>query len=263
MKTDDKAAWRPRRFDVAGAHPDEVYRAVAEVSAAVDEIGKQFQRFTGMVPGCAAMAAEQALALRPEPRRRCAAVSGAGRPDHGRFQRGNAARFKRQAPSGAQSLQRAGAGDGEGAGAAAGRRAAGRFMEVRENPREPGRPSRSRGRRHGRWRRPGKRSGTACAVIFRAAHGRPGSRSGLMRCGRGTRRRRRKKPVPIRSMPEAARSWDFFMKRADQARLRSALKGEQWAQVDLNEGHRLLASHKPAAVVPRAAETQKNEGVRP
>lgn len=48
MKNDDKAAWRPRRFDVAGAHPDEVYRAVAEVASAVDEIGKQFQRFTGM-----------------------------------------------------------------------------------------------------------------------------------------------------------------------------------------------------------------------
>ena len=48
MKTDDKADWRPRRFDVAGAHPDEVYRAVAEVASAVDEIGKQFQRFTGM-----------------------------------------------------------------------------------------------------------------------------------------------------------------------------------------------------------------------
>jgi hypothetical protein len=43
---------RPRRFDVAGAHPDEVYRAVAEVAAAVDEIGKQAsqssQRFAGM-----------------------------------------------------------------------------------------------------------------------------------------------------------------------------------------------------------------------
>jgi hypothetical protein len=36
MKTDDKAAWRPRRFDVAGAHPDKVYRTVAEMSAAVD-----------------------------------------------------------------------------------------------------------------------------------------------------------------------------------------------------------------------------------
>ena len=41
MKNNDKAAWRPRRFDVAGAHPDEVYRAVAEVASAVDEIGKQ------------------------------------------------------------------------------------------------------------------------------------------------------------------------------------------------------------------------------
>ena len=54
MKSDDKAAWRPRRFDVAGAHPDEVYRAVAEVASAVDEIGKQaigsqpFERFAGM-----------------------------------------------------------------------------------------------------------------------------------------------------------------------------------------------------------------------
>jgi hypothetical protein len=54
MKTDDKAAWRPRRFDVGGAHPDEVYRAVAEVASAVDEIAKQAiasqssQRYAGM-----------------------------------------------------------------------------------------------------------------------------------------------------------------------------------------------------------------------
>ena len=41
MKSDDKAAWRPRRFDVAGAHPDEVYRAVSNISEAVDEIRKQ------------------------------------------------------------------------------------------------------------------------------------------------------------------------------------------------------------------------------
>ncbi len=41
MKSDDKAAWRPRRFDVAGAHPDEVYRAVSNIAEAVDEIGKQ------------------------------------------------------------------------------------------------------------------------------------------------------------------------------------------------------------------------------
>jgi hypothetical protein len=41
MKSDQNAAWRPRRFDVAGAHPDEVYRAVSNISEAVDEIGKQ------------------------------------------------------------------------------------------------------------------------------------------------------------------------------------------------------------------------------
>ena len=42
MKDKDKAAWRPRRFDVAGAHPDEAYRAVANISEAIEEIGKQF-----------------------------------------------------------------------------------------------------------------------------------------------------------------------------------------------------------------------------
>jgi hypothetical protein len=40
MKKDDKAAWRPKRFDVAGAHPDEAYRAVANVYEVVDEIRK-------------------------------------------------------------------------------------------------------------------------------------------------------------------------------------------------------------------------------
>ena len=42
MKSDDKAAWRPRRFDVAGAHPDEAWRAVANISEATEDIRKQF-----------------------------------------------------------------------------------------------------------------------------------------------------------------------------------------------------------------------------
>ena len=42
MKGNDKAAWRPRRFDVAGAHPNEAWRAVANVSEATEEIRKQF-----------------------------------------------------------------------------------------------------------------------------------------------------------------------------------------------------------------------------
>lgn len=40
MKQDDKAAWRPKRFDVAGAHPDEAYRAVANIYEVVDDIRK-------------------------------------------------------------------------------------------------------------------------------------------------------------------------------------------------------------------------------
>lgn len=42
MKDKDKAAWRPQRFDVAGAHPDEAWRAVANISEATEEIRKQF-----------------------------------------------------------------------------------------------------------------------------------------------------------------------------------------------------------------------------
>jgi hypothetical protein len=41
MKDKDKAAWRPRRFDVAGAHPDEVYRAVSNIAEAVKELGRE------------------------------------------------------------------------------------------------------------------------------------------------------------------------------------------------------------------------------
>jgi hypothetical protein len=37
-------------------------------------------------------------------------------------------------------------------------------------------------------------------------------------------------------MPEGARSWNSFMDRVDNQRLRSALKGEHWAHVDINEG---------------------------
>ena len=39
---ESKAAWRPRRFDVAGAHPDEAWRAVANISEAAEDIRKQF-----------------------------------------------------------------------------------------------------------------------------------------------------------------------------------------------------------------------------
>lgn len=39
---DSKAGWRPRRFDVAGAHPDEAWRAVANISEAVEDIRKSF-----------------------------------------------------------------------------------------------------------------------------------------------------------------------------------------------------------------------------
>jgi hypothetical protein len=38
----EKAAWRPKRFDVAGAHPDEAWRAVSDVRNAVEDIRKQF-----------------------------------------------------------------------------------------------------------------------------------------------------------------------------------------------------------------------------
>jgi len=37
-------------------------------------------------------------------------------------------------------------------------------------------------------------------------------------------------------MPEGARSWHAFMSRVDNERLRSALRGEHWAHVDINEG---------------------------
>jgi hypothetical protein len=37
-------------------------------------------------------------------------------------------------------------------------------------------------------------------------------------------------------LPEGARSWQAFMGRVDNERLRSALKGEHWAHVDVNEG---------------------------
>ncbi len=34
--------YRPKRFDVAGRHPDEAWRAVANIAEAVDDIRKQF-----------------------------------------------------------------------------------------------------------------------------------------------------------------------------------------------------------------------------
>jgi hypothetical protein len=42
QKKPGKAAWRPKRFDVAGAHPDETWRAVANAAEAVEEMRRQF-----------------------------------------------------------------------------------------------------------------------------------------------------------------------------------------------------------------------------
>ena len=39
---DKKAAWRPKRFDVAGQHPDEAWRAVADMRNTVEDIRRQF-----------------------------------------------------------------------------------------------------------------------------------------------------------------------------------------------------------------------------
>jgi hypothetical protein len=42
VRMTEKAAWRPKRFDVAGAHPDEAWRAVSNISEAAEDIRKQF-----------------------------------------------------------------------------------------------------------------------------------------------------------------------------------------------------------------------------
>ena len=67
MKGNDKAAWRPRRFDVAGAHPDEAWRAVANISEAVGGDPQTVHRHAGnrgREHDALAMEAEQAFALR-------------------------------------------------------------------------------------------------------------------------------------------------------------------------------------------------------
>ena len=156
--------------------------------------GKQFiERLPGHFRDqCETWQAEQALALRQCAGRGSAAVSGEGRRDHGRLEKklplglSNSQRqVRNRCDELAKSMEKVLA-----------RRPdeerpvdSWKYVKIRVTPAAVKEP----GRQPGRWRRPGKRSGTACAVIFRAAHGRPGSRSGLMRCGRGTRRRRRKK----------------------------------------------------------------------
>ena len=66
MKNDGKAAWRPRRFDVAGSHPDEAWRAVSNISEAVEEIRKSFidAGYGRTFQPCSEMAGQQAAAVR-------------------------------------------------------------------------------------------------------------------------------------------------------------------------------------------------------
>jgi hypothetical protein len=40
----ERAAWRPRRFDVAGTHPDEAYGAVGDIFGAVREMHGQYSQ---------------------------------------------------------------------------------------------------------------------------------------------------------------------------------------------------------------------------
>ena len=137
MKGDDKAAWRPRRFDVAGAHPDEVYRAVSNIAEAVERVGKQVIGAGGKHIGdmhAMWLATDKPLRFGQGARRRCAAVSGAVASSiMDELKDRHAARFERAAQAGAQPLRRAGEVDGKGAGAAARRSVVVRSVEEGQN----------------------------------------------------------------------------------------------------------------------------------
>ena len=132
-----------------------------------------------------------------------------------------------------------------------------KYVKIRVTPPS----SKSRGRPPGPWRRPWKRSGTACAAIFRAAHGRLQKRSRLMPAGRENAEAVQADMYP--PMPEAARSWNFFMRRADHERLRVSAERRALGAGRSERRHRFHASHELAAVVRRAAETPQNKDVRP
>ena len=59
---------RQKRFDIAGAHPDEVYGAVADLVRAVDQVGDQWAHVEGFPRdlrlGSCAVAADAADAVR-------------------------------------------------------------------------------------------------------------------------------------------------------------------------------------------------------
>jgi hypothetical protein len=239
MKTGDKAAWRPRRFDVAGAHPDEVYRAVAEVAAAVDEIGKQaigsqsYQRYAGMDR------------------------------DVQTWRQNKPLRFGRNLDADVQQFLAQGVRIMDGFNEEMPLGLSDSHRQVRNRCNELARGMEKVLAKRPDEERPGDPWKYVKIRVTPAVVKEPGQtawsvektlevvRNGLRGHFQGSPWKAAKAQQAYASwakkaeavqadmyppMPEAARSWNFFVMRADHERLRSALKGEHWAQVDLNEG---------------------------
>lgn len=235
MKTDDKASWRPRRFDVAGAHPDEVYRAVAEVSAAVDEIGKQFQRFTGMVRDVQPWRQNKPLRFGRNLDADVQQFLAQGvriMDDFNEEMPLGLSDSHRQVRNRCNELAR-------GMEKVLAKRPdeerpvdSWKYVKIRVTPavvKEPGQTA---------WSVEKTREAVRNGLRghFDGSAWKAGIAQRTYALWARNAEEAAEKTGAYPPMPEAARSWDFFMKRADQARLRSAMKGEHWAQVDLNQG---------------------------
>ena len=198
---------RPKRFDVAGLHPDEVCEALGELARTVEEIGRQvgLERITRV------WAAKPACAVRGEFRCRRAALSGKRRAVHRWLREGLAARFKQGAAAGPGPVQRARRFDGESSAETPGG-AAGEDVEFREGEclapadqqgREDALDGKDRANGQGpsshslRWQRLEGRHGPAILWGMGA------------KCGRGAEKTGMYPP-----MPEGARSWDVLHGRA-------------------------------------------------
>jgi hypothetical protein len=223
--------FKPKRFDIAGAHPDEVYRAVGDIVGAVDEAG----RLAGVDVEMQAWRQNRPMRFGDNLDADVQQFVAQGV----RFMDG----FKEKLPLGLSRGQqdvrdRCHALAGSMEKVLAKRVAAEdpikawRYVKVKAAPvtvKQPGQTA---------W--PVEKTVATVKDIARGHFEGSAWKAGIAQRTYALWARNAEEVVEKTGMyppmPEAARSWDFFMKRVDGERLKSALKGEHWAHVDVNEG---------------------------
>jgi hypothetical protein len=231
---------RPKRFDIAGAHPDEVYGAVADLVRAVDQVGDQWAHVEGFPRD---LRSEAAQWRQTRPMRFAADNLDA---DVQQFMAQGVRildRAKKELPVGlsgsheqvrdrchklAESMEKVLQKRQQGEPPLK----AWNYVKVNATPatvKQPGQTALSV-----------EKTVQAVKDIARGHFEGSAWKAGVAQRSYWDWAKKAEveseKTGVYPPMPDGARSWHAFMGRVDNERMRSALKGEHWAHVDVNEG---------------------------